>query len=102
MNGPDVELATPTAGCSFHDPRKRTGRLMPVSQSIPVEKSPLKIRVTSSESLGSGVLGSGTLNRTESRPVLRSSLTLREFCQLKAPIRSGVSKLRAVTRLLPV
>src|SRR5215210_1553485 len=56
----DVVLATPTTGWSFHDPRKRIGRLMPVSQSIPLSKSPRKVRVTVIESLGSGVLGSST------------------------------------------
>jgi hypothetical protein len=100
--GPDVVLATPTTGWSFHDPRKRIGRLMPVSQSIPLSKSPRKVRLTVIESVGSGVLGSSTRKPAVSRWVRCSSVTWMEFCQLKAPNRSGVSKLKAVMRPLPV
>src|SRR4026209_486302 len=92
----------PTAGWSFQEPRNRMGRLIPVSQSMPVEKSPRKVRVTVIESVGSGVLGSSIRNRTESRPVLVSSVTRTAFCQLNAPKRNGVSRLNAVCRLFPV
>src|SRR5712691_219788 len=99
---PASEFPIPSTGCSFHDPRKSTGRLIPVSQSIELWKSPVKNRVTVNESVGFGVDGSSTRNDTESRPVDVWSFTWIEFCQLKAPNRTGVSKLSAVIRLLPV
>src|SRR3954470_1204064 len=55
---PLVVFAMPRAGCSFHEPRKSTGRLMPVFQSIPVEKSPRKVLVTVRESPGFPEVGS--------------------------------------------
>ena len=77
--------------------------MIPVSQSMPVEKSPTKVRVTVIESVGSGVLGSSTRNGgSVSRPLFIWSVTCNEFCQLNEPIRSGVSRLSAVARLLPV
>src|SRR5687768_17368371 len=99
-NGPLVVLEIPSDGWSFHELRKRIGRLMPVSQSSELSKSPEKSCVTTSESLGSGVDGSSTRNVTESRPSLVSSVTWIEFCQLNDPNRTGVSKLSAVTRVL--
>ena len=76
--------------------------MIPVSQSIELWKSPVKKRVTVSESVGSGVDGSSTRSVTESRPVDVWSFTWIEFCQLKPPNRIGVSKLSAEMRLLPV
>ena len=58
---------------------------MPVSQSIAGGEVSPKSRVTLIESVGSGVLGSSTRNGTESRPVVVSSVTRSEFCQLKRP-----------------
>ena len=76
-----------------------------VDAGVPVRellKSCANTRVTATESFGSGVDSSGRLKVIESRAVVRSSVTCSEFCQLKPPIRMGVSKLSAVTRLLPV
>jgi hypothetical protein len=74
-NGPEVVLATPTMGWSFHDPRNRIGRLIPVSQSIPLSKWPKKVLVTVIESVGSGVLGSSTRMLSKFLSVLCSSVT---------------------------
>src|SRR4051812_25509442 len=61
MNGwPAAELAMPTTGWNFQDPRNSTGRLMPVSQSRVLRKSPGKIRLMVRESLGLAVVSSGT------------------------------------------
>jgi hypothetical protein len=56
-NGPLVLLPMPTTGWSFHDPRNSTGKLMPVSQSNELWKSPRKVCCTRRLSAGSGVAG---------------------------------------------
>ena len=97
---PLVVLPMPTTGWTFQEPRKSTGRLMPVSQSIVVSKSLRKVRRTCTLSVGSGVDGSSTQEADRvSAPRSCRSFTWTEFCQLKPPNRSGVSKLSAVTRV---
>ncbi len=99
-NGPLVVLEMPSDGWSFHEPRKRIGRLMPVSQSSVLWKSPGEDPAAPGSSRsGRGVDGSSTRNVTESRPSLVSSVAWIEFCQLNEPNRTGVSKLSAVTRV---
>ena len=99
-NGPLVLLPTPTTGWSFHDPRNNTGRLIPVSQSIELEKSPRNVCRTRTLSVGSGVAGLSAWKETTCAPVDRLSFACTEFCQLNPPNRIGVSKLNAVTRWL--
>ena len=62
----------------------------------------MNVWFTVTESVGSGVLGSSTLNVTDSRPVVVWSVTWSELDQLNEPSRIGVSKLNAVTRLSEV
>ncbi len=98
-NGLSVDaLATPMVGCSFQVLRASRGRLMPVSQLSPVWKLPGKTEYTSTESFGSGVEKSGCSNESTWRPVVRLSCIVMALRQLKAPTRSGVSKLKEVTR----
>src|SRR6185437_6004725 len=68
-NGPAVVFPMPTTGWSFHEPRNRTGRLMPVSQSTELSKLLRKVRRTRTLSLGSGVDGSGARKLTTSAPL---------------------------------
>ncbi len=95
-------FAMPSEGWSFHDPRKSTGRLMPVSQSIVLWKLPFAIWLTSTESLGSRVARLGTRAPVESGACPIWSVTCTELAQLNDPKRTGVSKLNAVTRVSAV
>src|SRR5688572_30018543 len=88
-----VAFATPSTGWNYQDPRKRIGRLIPVSQSSDVWNRLVYAWVTVKESVGSGVEGSSTLYWITSRPLNNSSVIWTEFCQLNEPKRSGVSKL---------
>ena len=73
---------------------------MPVSQSTELAKPPATVRFTVIESFGSAVVASGSRNDATCRPVESLSTTRTLLRQLNAPSRSGVSRLRADTRVL--
>ena len=93
MKGPLVLFRIPTLGCSFHVAGNSIGKLMPVSQSISVEKSSPKIRVKVF------VVSLGSTNVSTLRRFDRLSVTRKLLRRFQRPIRRGVLRLKLVVRV---